>query len=221
MVEHEYHAWGPYGLSFDYSPELLIAGLHNITIRAAKPGELTEIVCEPRQANVLSFMNCHDITIDGVTMGHTIEPGYCSGSVLNFDRCSDITLTNVDLYGCGAYGIYANECYYLVLDNSIIRECTYGCVSTTGTYSMFFTNDEFRDCEGYNMLEFFYSAAEFQNCSFENLNGTFLYVDDSAHVSFSGCSMDSDTKAFLENHPAFGTQIEGDWESATSPKGKG
>ena len=125
----------------------------------------------------------------------------------------------MDLYGCGAYGISASDCYYLILDNSIIRECTYGCVSIIGSYSLMFINDEFRDCEGFNMLEFYYSGADFRGCSFSNLNGKFLYVDNSAHVTFTGCEMDDDTRAFLENHPAFGTQIEGDWESSTSAKG--
>ena len=219
-VTHEEFAWGPYDLGYD-EPELLIAGLKNLTIKAAKPGELTEIVCEPRYANVLTFMNCYNIRLEGIVMGHTIEPGYCSGSVLNLDNCAAVHLNGVDLYGCGAYGITASDCYDFYMNDSIIRECTYGCVSVSGSYSMFFTNNDFRDCEGYNMLEFYYSGADFRDCSFKNLKGTFLYVDDSSHISFSGCTMDEDAKAFIENHPAFGTQIEGDWESASSPKGKG
>ncbi len=219
-VVYEEYAWGPYDLGFD-EPELQIAGLKNITIKAAKPGELTEIVCEPRHANVLSFLRCYNVTIEGITMGHTIEPGYCSGSVLNFSSCSSVSLNKVDLYGCGAYGITGYDCYDFNMNDSIIRECTYGCLSIMGSYSMSFSNDDFRDCEGFNMLEFYYSAADFRDCSFKNLGGTFLYVDDSAHISFNGCTMDSEIKAFLENHAAFGTQIEGDWESASSTKGKG
>ena len=219
-VTNEAYAWGPYSFGYE-DPELLIAGVKDLTIKAAKPGELTEIVCEPRYANVLSFQNCYNITLDGITMGHTIEPGYCSGSVLNLLQCSGVFLSNMDLYGCGAYGITAGDCDYLTLDNSIIRDCTYGCVSIHGSFSLLFTNDEFRDCEGFTMLEFNYSGADFRGCSFSNLNGKFLYVDNSAHVTFTGCRMDDDTRAFLESHPAFGTQIEGDWESSTSAKAKG
>ncbi len=217
---NDVYAWGLYDLGYD-DPELQIIGLKDITIKAARPGELTEIVCEPRYANVLNFLRCCNVSLEGVTMGHTIEPGYCSGSVLSFQDCSLVRLEGVDLYGCGAYGVSAYDCYDFSMNNSIIRECTYGCLSITGSYSMSFSNVDFRDCEGYTMLEFNYSAADFSDCSFKNLAGTFLYVDDSAHVSFAGCTMDSEIKAFLETHPAFGTQIDGDWESASSPKGKG
>ena len=217
-IEHEEYAWGPYNIGYD-EPELLIAGLRDLTIKAAKPGELTELVCEPRQANVLNFMNCYNVTLEGLTMGHTPEKGTCAGSVLNFSGCSAVFLSEMDLYGCGAYGINAYDCSYFLMDNSTVRECTYGCLSFYGCYSLYFLYDQFRDCEGYNMLEFYNGAADFEGCSFENLGGTFLYVDDSAHVTFTECAMDEEARAFLENHPAFGTQIEGDWESATSAKG--
>ena len=124
-------------------------------------------------------------------------------------------------YGCGAYGITAVECYYMLLESSVIRECTYGCVSYSNSYYLYFTDDRFLDCKGFEMLDFYYSTGDFQDCVFENLQGTFLYVGDGSYVSFEGCEMDAETRAWLENQPGFGTQITGDWESASSAKAKG
>jgi hypothetical protein len=217
-IEYEDYAWGTYDLSYD-EPELMIAGLRDLTIKAAKPGELTELVCEPRQANVLNFSNCANITLEGITMGHTPEKGTCAGSVLNLSDCSDVSLSDMDLYGCGAFGISAYSCYGLTMDDSIIRDCTYGCVDMVDSFGVSFTNDVFRDCEGFYMLELHYTSADFRECAFENLGGDFLHVDENSHVSFTGCAMDDGTRAFLETHPGFGTRIEGDWESASSAKG--
>ena len=152
-------------------------------------------------------------------MGHTPEPGTCSGSVLNLSNCMDVTLRNVDLYGCGAYGINAYSSDYIYMEDSVIRDCTYGCLSMYNSYGLYFTNDTFRDCNGYNMLEFFNSTADFQDCTFDNLNGTFLYADEYAYVYFVRCAMDEDMKAAVEGLPGFGIQVFGDWESSSSVKG--
>ena len=139
--------------------------------------------------------------------------------MLNFANCGGVFLYNMDLYGCGAYGITAYDSYYVCLDDSIIRECTYGCVSIYNSYYTFFSGDQFRDCKGFNMLEFYYSSADFEGCTFENLAGTFLHAAEGSYVSFEQCVMDEEAKACVESLPGFGTQIIGDWESSTSAKG--
>ena len=217
-ITNEAYAWGVYDQGFD-EPELLIAGLKDVTIRAAKPGELTEIVCEPRHANVLSFQNCSGITLEGVTMGHTPEPGTCSGSVLNLMNCMSVTLKNVDLYGCGAYGITSYGSYYISMDDSVIRECTYGCISMNESYGLFFTGDTFRDCDGFTMLELYNASATFENCSFSGLKGSFLSAGEYSYINFTGCDLEEEYKAFVEGLPYFGTQIIVDWESSSSAKG--
>ena len=217
-ITNEYYAYGVFNLGYD-EPELMIAGMKDLTIMAARPGEKTEIVCEPRQANVLTFKNCTNVTLDGITMGHTPEKGTCAGSVLSLDACGGVFLSNMDLYGCGAYGITAYGSYYVVLENSVIRECTYGCVAVYDAYYVFFQGDEFRDCTGYNMLEFYNASADFSNCVFSGLEGDFLSADENSYISFSNCEMDEETRAFVENLPGFDVNITGDWESAVSAKG--
>ncbi len=86
----------------------------------------TEIVIDPRYATVLVFSASDNIKISNVTVGHT-DGGDCSGGVLGFNYCRNITLDNVDLYGCGVYGIEClNSTSDLHVSDSVIRDCEFG-----------------------------------------------------------------------------------------------
>ena len=63
--------------------ELVIENVTGLTIRAANRD--TYIVTEPRWVNVLHFIGCEDITLEGFTAGHT-DGAYCSGGVLCFEN---------------------------------------------------------------------------------------------------------------------------------------
>lgn len=109
-------------------PELIITGVSGLTI-ASESGSAadTEIVTEPRHANVIRFEDCSGIGVMNLTMGHT-EAGECAGDVLYFDGGDGIVLYGLDLYGCGVYGIGANECGRLSCFDSTIRDCAYGAL---------------------------------------------------------------------------------------------
>ena len=106
--------------------ELVITGVSGLSI-ASESGSVadTEIVTDPRYANVLRFENCLDIGIMSLTMGHS-NTGDCAGDVLHFIQCSDIVLSGLDLYGCGVYGIGTSECARLACFDSTIRDCENG-----------------------------------------------------------------------------------------------
>ncbi len=113
-------------------PELVVTGVSGLTI-ASESGSAadTEIVTDPRYADVLCFENCSGTGITGLTLGHT-ETGDCSGSVLCFVGCGDTVLHGLDLYGCGVYGITANECGLLSCFDSTVRDCEYGALEFYG-----------------------------------------------------------------------------------------
>lgn len=102
----------------------------------------TEIVVDPRYAQVLNFKNCSDLMFLGLTMGHT-ETGECSGNVLDFYGCQNVILSAMDIYGCGFFGI---GCYdgtgNMNVYSSTIRDCTNGPLEITNGVGRF----EFRDC---------------------------------------------------------------------------
>ncbi len=78
---------------------------------------------------MLSFRNCENLTLSGFTAGHTKEPGSCSGGVLNFQNCSQVTLEKMRLYGCGVLGIQAFQCATLNILRTEIYECSQGGAS--------------------------------------------------------------------------------------------
>jgi len=145
-------------------PELVITGVSGLSI-ASESGSAadTEIVTDPRYANVLRFENCSDIGIMDLTMGHS-DTGDCAGDVLYFSQCSDIVLSGLDLYGCGVYGIGTIECTFLSCFDSTIRDCEdgaldlflarnrqmfLGCVMTGSGSGGYFSTDDSSDGEFY------------------------------------------------------------------------
>jgi len=109
--------------------ELVITGVSGLSI-ASESGSAadTEIVTDPRYADVLLFENCSDIGLMDLTMGHS-DTGDCAGNVLSFSQCSDIVLSGLDLYGCGVYGIGTGECAFLTCFDSTIRDCENGALA--------------------------------------------------------------------------------------------
>ena len=107
--------------NFDgYEPD--IYNVNDLTIRAK--GKVT-ILLEPRYAWVMMFYNCNNLTLEGITMGHT-EKGYCVGGVLSFSECNNITIKSCSLYGSGTVGINTNFCNNVSVINSDIHDCSYG-----------------------------------------------------------------------------------------------
>ncbi|MBP3602804.1 MAG: right-handed parallel beta-helix repeat-containing protein [Lachnospiraceae bacterium] len=138
-------------------PELVITGVNGLSISSESGSAAdTEIVTDPRYANVLCFENCSDIGVMDLTMGHS-DTGDCVGDVLYFSQCSDIILSGLDLYGCGVHGIGTSECTLLSCFDSTIRDCESGalelyvaqgrqmflnCVMTgSGSGGYFYTDD--------------------------------------------------------------------------------
>lgn len=165
--------------------------VENLTIRGAEGGK-TEVVVEPRHANVLYFSNCSDITIENITFGHTIEQGTCEGAVLTVDFCKNITLDGLDLYGCGSYGVTANYTTGMTLQASVIHDCSYGAVSLNACGDVAAKDCTFRDNSGFDLIDLYSSFALFDGCTFtgnENddvLHASAWYGDDSG-ARFERC----------------------------------
>ena len=157
------------GFTGDWQAE--IHEVEKLTIRGAKGGNV-EVVAEPRYSDVLYFNNCSDISIENITFGHTIEPGNCEGAVLAFDYCRNISLDNLDLYGCGTYGVTADHTVGITLTDCIIRECSYGIVNLHLCSDVIFEGCTFRDNKGFDMLNLSGAFARFENCSFTGNEGS-------------------------------------------------
>ena len=128
--------------------------------------ENTSIVIEPRYAFVFCFNDCNDLTLSGITLGHT-DTGTCQGGVVSLQGCSNVNIDNMDLFGCGTVGVSCTATDNVTVTDSIIRDCD----SCAG---------EFYECRG---------KISFTDCSMTgNGWGFFISADNvDADISCTRC----------------------------------
>jgi len=169
--------------------ELVINSISGLYIDG---GEDAQIVTQPRYANVLRFENCSDALLASLYIGHTPEEGSCSGGVLYFDDCDNMTLSFCRLYGCGTIGIsainsssvYANECFiYDCSQNAVYAS---SCHDVQLRYSQIYENGSdwtmglfhAEGCNGFALV----------NCEiYDNLASNLLYSGYSQQLNMLGC----------------------------------
>ncbi|MBP3685361.1 MAG: right-handed parallel beta-helix repeat-containing protein [Oscillospiraceae bacterium] len=164
----DYYFWSE---EFD-GPSLVLTGIHNLVIRS-ESGDVTKCTLSavPRYANVLSFRHCSSIAVQGITAGHTVEPGYCMGGVLNFEGCDAVLVENCGLYGCGILGIQASVSSDITVKHCDIYECSYG---------------------GIQMGEV--NGVSIENCLFRDLGGDSMSFYDCRNVKVDGESISGNTR---------------------------
>jgi len=185
--------------------EVMITGVRNLSIETG--GSLTEgtaeIVTEPRYANVLNFFQCDNVMLSDLVLGHTPDRGYCTGGVLRFADCGRATLSDLDLYGCGTYGVIAEDCESLRATDCVIRDCSYGMLSLAGAPDAVFGGCSFKDCSGYDMLGLrdgscaFFLDCVFTDSTWDESWSHFLSMDADSAASFIGCTFDQNAYADL------------------------
>ncbi len=172
--EHEYVK-----LEKDYDGvELVIKRTDGITIEGESENRSdTEIVIEPRYVAVLNFDDCHGVVLSNLTMGHT-DNGECDGNVIDFYDCEKISLHQLDLYGCGVFGLGAyNNTTELYAYNCILRDCSYGPFEISDCTGRF----DFRKCtmtgsEGYPYFdENNETFISFYECTFGKNETEYIY----------------------------------------------
>ena len=169
--------------------ELVISGVSGLTIKADRQG--TEIVTEPRYAAVLHFVDCTDITLEGFTAGHSDGAGMCTGSVLYFSNCSDVQVSDCDLYGCGTYALELFNCRNVGVDGCILRDCTNGAASVINTNSFVVNDCTVYGIRNYNGC-FWYSGSSgcaVLNSLIRSCSGQTLIWSEFSQVFLGGCEV--------------------------------
>ncbi len=171
---HRY-AWNPDSPPGLYlSHELEIAGFRDLTIRGRGSGEEdpAEIVIRDPYCPVLKFRNCRNLLLARFRAGHTVEKGKCSGAVLYLEAADNVTLENLDLYGCGTYGLEARNSENITLTGSVIRDCSYGLVSAVGCGSLRLVRTAFRDTHtNLPLFDLNNTRMELTDCTFYHVQG--------------------------------------------------
>lgn len=141
-VSGQYYHWEA---CYD-GPELVISGVTGLTIRGAEEDPAaTTLTAAPRYANVIGFRGCLNVRIANLTLGHSEGFSECSGSVLDFDSCTSVTLDTCRLYGCGTLGVYAWYNSDFLLKNCEIYDCSLGGVVLGNVYGATFEDCRIHD----------------------------------------------------------------------------
>lgn len=176
------------------------SGISNLCIEGAE-GEKVELITREASDPVLWFENSDRIVIRGITAGHQIERGYCNGSVLEFENCSEVTVEGCRLYGCGTYGISAYNCYRGWVSDTEIYECSEGLVYLLSCGYWTFDDCEMRDTEGIVPIDTYDCwNIQFQFCDFHDVEvGAECYFASASDLTltFNSCTFTGLDEALL------------------------
>ena len=178
--------------------QAVIYNVDELTLVSADKEDPAEIVVDPRYADVLTFIDCDNLHIEDLVIGHSDGEGTCAGDVLAFDYSWDVEVTGCDLYGCGAYAITASTCNNLKVRDCDIHDCSYGIAVLSDASPAVFEHTSFHDCREYTMFELDDSDVKFISCTFENLDGGLITGDDWSRAIFILCELDDDAADSLE-----------------------
>ena len=150
--------------------QLVVTDVSDITI----VGDNSTLLIEPRYATVLTFRNCSNIKIIGLTLGHVPQKGSCAGAVLRFEGCDNIQLDTLELFGCGTYGIELFDCTNIRTNGVKIFECTYGGLNINNS-NLEFVNSMIYDC---NKTAGCIIEARSSQLNFRNVSIFHNYIDN-------------------------------------------
>lgn len=128
-----------------------ITGVSNLCIEAEDGAQVT-VVTEYAHDPVLEFEYCSNIKLSGLTCGHDVEPGFCSGSVISVYRTKNFVIDDCKLYGSGTYGLDTDQSDKISLQNTEIYECTNGILLLNDTWSAEIKNCSFYNNSGYSLF---------------------------------------------------------------------
>lgn len=210
--------------------ELALTGIVNLTIEGDGK-EQSEIVVEPRYANILKFLDSSGISLKNLKLGHTIIKDYeCDAGVVDFERCDSINIDSCTLYGCGSQGISASDVKNLDFKNSVIENCNFCVMYIDSSSNINFSNSTFRNCtfgsmfnfwnskkvvfdkclvennqckEGYEFLYLASSDVEFLNSTFKNNKADYFKYSEESNLNLSGTTFEGNTFNVTDEAPAY------------------
>ncbi len=173
-----------YGLQLQY--------LENVTILGSGKDK-TKLATEPRWPDVLKLVDCKNVTISGMTLGHTQAAEACEGGVVYLDHCQDIDLSDLGLFGCGTVGVWGYENQNVTVKNCDIYDC-----SSTGISLSQSRNIKVLDCDLYSLGKEQPVSAAFDFWSCRNVEVTGCTIRDNYVSNLICCNGNTDL-VFREN----------------------
>ena|GEM_PF-1905099 len=204
-----------FGVYFDSmydGPELIVAGMINLTIEGPDPDETANLQVKPRYSNVFRFENCENLELTNLNMGH-IDGATCSSGVVTINDCRGVTMRNTILYGCGEVGLYLNNTSDFAMNNSTIHQCSERALmidayngNSTGPV---FNNCSFVNCANGIMVGEGTTGTIFNNCTFTDNKGTLFWLE--SPIVLNNCEVEHHYSDDSDNQ--FITRNGGTWQT--------
>jgi uncharacterized protein (TIGR02145 family) len=195
-----------------YESGVSLHGIGNLTIRGAN-GERapygskpSEIVVDPDDGYVLSFVDCRDIVIDGIAAGHTVG-GHCTGGVFSFEGSTRITINGASMYGSGTEGLTLTNVVGMRVTNSRIYECTYYIMTIDSGGDIDFEKCRFDNNREFSMI----NVSNAKDVSFTDCE----FIDN--EVSWGNMFSVWNTKVAVSRCTFRGNKIEGNYVGSANP----
>ena len=184
--------------------QLTIVNLKNVTICG---GDNCHIVVDPAYAYVLNFVQCENIRIENLTIGHNVE-GFCTGGVVGMYKCSGMEIDSCDLYGCGAYGLVADTTRDVTMTRTIIRDCSYGIMQLFGCSAAIFSECSFYRNREYSMVTVDAGCGNilFEACRFFENRG--LLFDLQSRIQLRSCGIVHNEPGSLGDFRSYVQQLD-------------
>ena len=209
----------PFVEKHDYDDGYTIKNVSNMSVNGQYRGVYPKIVTDDITADVLLFESCENITLFCLSIGHTesLSKYACEGAVTRFNNCKNIYIPYSELFGCGAFGVYADNTDNLYVLYSKIYDCSYTGIWLTGGSTAKVSRCEFCDsshmsgfiridnskirlancdvhdivCEGAFVDTFDFGGAPsevtLKNCGFTNISYTGFINSNEVRLTADGC----------------------------------
>ena len=175
--------------------QLKIRGVDNFSIRGeyeeadGTVNLLSTLLAESRYAIVLQFSGCSNVRIAGLVVGHT-EQGECTGAVVDFNDCTGVSVQACELFGCGTFGITAEDTVGIDAKDTIIHSCSYGHVEMYRCKDVRFDKCSFFETFGYiGNLFSGCDGVSFSDCdfAFNSAGNLFMAEEGTDAVHLNNC----------------------------------
>ena len=157
--------YGAYGSQYYYwtssrysdGPGLVISGVDNLTI-LGEGKDAVEFLAAPRYVEVITFNACTNVTLAGITAGHSpINESTCIGGVVKLENCDGVLIRECGLFGCGTYGVSTYKAENVQVLETEIYDCSVGAAWIRSSEDIAFENCDIHDCANNNAFDIYES----------------------------------------------------------------
>lgn len=149
--------------------QLVIHSVQNLTIQGCGR-ETTILETDPRYARILVLDGCTDVRLENLSIGRSDRKEYLSGLELKY--CTDVTMRELGVFGCGTMGMSLSDCKNIMISDSEISGCNFLAVGAETTNGLVIENCTFR---------------ELGNAQYGG--GCILKLNQTKNVTVSGCKI--------------------------------